>query len=614
MHPGGSQRSEPGRCGLVWPMRKLLFCLLVLPAAVAMAAEPAVTFDIQPRVVRLGESATASLTFRGLDNPVNPGFPEINGFQVQPAGTETSLSLRGDAQETTTTIKYTLVPVRSGKTTIGPFTYDDGKGHKFELPGVTLEVLDPSGAAAGGSAQPLFARMEPSTTNLYVQQVFDLVLKIYVSTRLNLHNPGSLQNMPAQGLVTRDWRRLDMTREAVDGEIYNVFRFSTKAQALTAARYDLAPVQRVELAGQKQRRRGPFGDDFFDSFFGVVPTESREIAIAPFTLDIRPLPAEGRPAAFSGAVGHYDFDMTAKPLELSAGDPVTLNFKIAGAGNIDGVQMPAFQPGDHFKAYDPKLTSQNINPNSATGEKTFEQVIIPKSEDARLIPEVTFAYFDPDRQSYQTIKRGPFPLAVRPKSRDQASLIVEQQGASPEASQKAATLGADIVYLKPAPRAWRTLGAAVWYAHPAALAAQALPALAVAAVFLLVRRRDHLAGDIAKSRRMQAPRTARAGIARARAAIAANDAKQFYEALWVAMSSYFGNRLNLAPGEVSSDRIDAAFAAAAFQGPQRQLVKDLFASCEQARFAGTPPFDAAASEKLIAELEDALRACERIAL
>jgi len=595
-------------------MRNIIYILtLLVVAAVSSAAEPSVTFDVQPRVIRMGESATATLTFQGMENPANPGFPNIAGFRVQGAGTETSLRIEDGKQTSAVTSKYRLIPERAGKTTIGPFTYDDGKGHKFELAGVTIEVLDAT-ATETGAQQPLFAKLEPSTTNLYVQQVFDLVLKVYVSSRLNLHQLGPLQNLPAQGLVIHQPQQIDTQREAIEGEIYNVYRFRLKAQSITAGRYDLAPVQRAELATQRKTRRGPFGDDFFDSFFGGVQTEGRDIAVQPFTLVIKDLPAKGRPPTFAGAVGRYAFDMTAKPLELSAGDPITLNFRISGRGNVDSVQMPSLALGDAFKTYDPKLTAQNVDPQAAAGEKTFEQVIIPKSENARLIPEVTFAYFDPEKEAYQTIRRGPFELTVHPPSRDLTSLIVEQHSAATDGSQKAEMLGADIIYLKPAPASWRSTGGRPWYAHPVAKASQAVPALAVAAAFLLIRRREKLAGDIAKSRRQLAPRAARAGIARAQEAIRANDAAQFYDALWEAMASYFGNRLNLAPGDVTADRIDAAFASASFDEKQRNLVMHLFASCEQARFGGMPAFDPDASNRLIAGLEDALRACEKVRL
>lgn len=594
-------------------MRIVTRGMAVLLAVVLRAAEPSVSFDIQPRVIRLGESAVASLTFRGLENPANPGFPQINGFDVQNAGTETSISIENGKQSSSVTSKYRLTPQRAGKTTIGPFTYDDGKGHKFELAGVTIEVLDTSPAATGAQ-QPLFARIEPSTTNLYVQQVFDLILKVYVSTRLNLHQLGPLQNLPAQGLVVHQPQQIDTQREAVDGEVFNVYRFRLKAQSITAGRYDLAPAQRAELVGQRRNRRGPFDDDFFGSFFGVVQTEGRDIAVQPLTLVIKDLPAEGRPPSFAGAVGQYTFDMSAKPLEVTAGDPVTLNFRIGGKGNVDSVQMPSFELGDDFKSYDAKLVAQNVDQQTASGEKSFEQVVIPRAATARMIPEVVFSFFDPEKDAYQTIRRGPFQLTVHPPAKDQASLIVEQHGTPADEPQKAALLGADIVYLKPAPRVWQAAGERPWYLHPAAVAAQAVPALSFAAAFLLIRRREKLAGDVARSRRQLAPKAARAGIARAQEAMRTQQAGPFYEALWEAMSSYFGNRLNLSPGDVTPERIGAVFAAAGCDARQRQLVRDLFNACEQARFGGVPAFDPAAAGRLIADLEESLRACEKIRL
>ncbi len=584
---------------------------MMFVAAVAMAAAPSVTFDIQPRILHVGESATASLTFHGMENPANPGFPQLDGFQVVSSGTETSFSLNNGVQDNAVTIKYTLIAQRVGKTTIGPFTYDDGKGHKYDLPGVVVEVVGQNATSQGGQ-QDLFARLEPATTNLYVQQIFDLILKIYVSTKLNLHGIGPLQNLPAQGLIVHQPQQLDTQREAINGEIFTVYRFAIKAQSITAGRYDLALTQRADLAVQRKRQRGPFGDDFFDSFFGGVQTEPHEIAVQPLTLVIKDLPAEGRPPSFAGAVGQFTFDMTSKPSELTAGDPVTLDFRVAGRGNIDSVQMPALALGDLFKTYDAKMTGQNANEQSATGDKSFEQVVIPKSENVKSIPEVVFSFFDPDKNSYQTIKRGPFNLVVHPASKDKQSLIVDGSGMSAEGAKKAELLGSDIVYLKPAPREYLSAGKIEWYAMPGTMAAQAVPVLAVAATFFLVRRREKLAGDIAKTRRQLAPKAARAGIARARSAMTANDAKQFYEALWEAMSSYFGNRFNLAPGDVSSDKIDSAFARAKFDAPERDLVKNLFLACEQARFGGAPTVDSTGGEKLIAELEDALRACEKI--
>lgn len=595
------------RNAITWIAGTVLACLCL-----TASAAPSVSFDIQPRVLRMGETATATLTFREMENPQDPGFPQLNGFQVQPAGTERSISINNGVQSVSTTIRYTLIPQVVGKTTIGPFTYDDGRGNRHELPAVTLEVAQ--GDAASNTGDLLFARIEPSTTNLYVQQVFDLVVRVYVSTRLNAHSLQPLQNLPAQGLVVRQPRQLESQREAINGEVYNVIRYALKAQAVSAGTYDLAPAQKAEIIAQGRSRRGPFGDSLFDNFFGGVQTEARDIKIAPIKLVIRDLPAAGRPTSFAGAVGQYTFEMTARPQELTAGDPVTLGFRIAGRGNVDSVQMPTLQLGELFKSYDAKLLTQNSDDAASTGDKTFEQVVIPKSSDAKEIPQVTFSYFDPDKNSYVSIARGPFPLAVRPAAKNTQSLIVESTGVPSGSKEKAELLGADIVYLKPAPRSFTRTTDVPWFRTRAALAMQTVPALAVAATYFLVRRREKIAGDVAKTRRLQAPKSARAGIERARAALAANDARQFHDALWEAMSSYFGNRLNLLPGDVTAQRIDDAFARAKYEGPLRRWVEELFAASEAARYGGAPKLDTQLATNQITGLEDALRSFEKIKL
>ena len=416
---------------------------------------------------------------------------------------------------------------------------------------------------------------------------------------------------PAQGLIIHQPQQRDTQQEAISGEVYTVYSFTVKAQSITSGRYDLTPAIQAQLASRR-KQPSPFDEGIFAGFFGGAQTEPHDLAVQPLALIVNDLPAEGRPASFSGAVGQFTFEMTGKPLELTAGDPVTLDFRIAGHGNIDSAQMPPLSSGEQFKVYEAKLTGQNANEQNATGEKTFEQVIIPKSETARMIPEIAFSFFDPEKRAYQTVTRGPVQLVVHAAAKEKQSLIVENSGTPLEKQNKTSILGADIVYLKSAPREFLHTDETAWFEKPFALAVQSVPALVVLATFVLVRRREMVAGDVVKSRRQLAPKTARAGIARARIALAANDANQFYEALWDAMSSYFGHRLNLAPGDVSADRIDVAFVRANFDGAQRELVKNLFASCEQSRFGGAPRLDSAHAEKLIAELGDALRACEKI--
>ena len=112
-------------------------------------------------------------------------------------------------------------------------------------------------------------------------------------------------------------------------------------------------------------------------------------------IEVLPLPEEGRPADFGGAIGQWKLDVTAKPTDVAVGDPITVTIKVSGNGNIDTVPMPKLGPLDGFKTYDPttKTTKDDLN---TTGERVMQQVLIAKSTDVKELPEVRLVYFNPE--------------------------------------------------------------------------------------------------------------------------------------------------------------------------------------------------------------------------
>lgn len=597
----------------------VLLALVFLMGPLGSALAASVEFDVQPRAIRIGEAAVCSLTVRGIDNPATPQLPAVAGLRITYSGTQQSFSMVNGQTDRSVTFTYQLVPLQAGRFTLGPFAYTAPAG-TFDLPGITLEVLPPdASASAGDEAQELsdllFAVVSSSRTNLYNQQMFDLDLAVY-SRGISLGGDVQLLNMPESGFRLQPFRELGSTREVVNNQIYDVRRFRARAQALTSGTFKIEPVLRVGIRTQRQRRRqdpfGMFGDSFFDDFFGNTQLVPQDVAPKPVTLAVLPLPEQGRPAGFSGAVGRFNFDMQVKPAELSAGDPITLTMQIVGDGNVENVSAPEIVSGDQFKVYEPKLVSKDASDGQSAGRKTFEQVVIPRSQDVKELPALTFAYFDPDVAAYQSITRGPFPLTVRPSSSAHAQ-VLQAPGGEPA---PAVLLGTDIVYLKPAPTRWRHAGEHPWYLQPSFLALQSVPPIALALMFLATRRRKMLARDVARARRERAPRAARAAVHKAETAAARGDRKAFFEAVWAAMSSYFGNRLNLAPGAVALENVLEALQRGRLDPTDIERVKALFGRCEQERFGaasgGSPTTDPL--EAVLEELSRVLRACERVRL
>lgn len=552
--------------------------------------------DVQPRSIQIGESATMSITIQGQNDAPAAQLPDIPGFQVSAGGRHQSMQISNGQQSSSVTYTYQLSPTEAGTFMVGPFALAAG-GETIQLPGIQVKV-----EGTRNLADLLFALISTEATNIFHQQSFDLTISIY-SRDLNLDSNVQLVDMPTTGLKLQEFRPLGNAREMFNNQLYDVRRYRCRATALTAGEFMLAPVLRVGILTQRQRQR-----DLFDpfGFFGGMESRPQDVTARPLTLAVKPLPNDGRPANFAGAVGRFSFDATAKPTELTAGDPVTLTVTLSGEGNIDVVSPPQIVAGNGFRTYEPKLIVNEIDAARGVGRKVFEQVVIPKTAEATNLTALSFSYFDPESARYETVTRGPFMFVLHPGSNDSSRLV--QAGENQQAASR--RLGADIGYLKPAPRRWTKIGDRPWFSHPAFIGFQTAPPLALALVFLAVRRRNELSRDISKARRQQAPKAARAALATAEQALASDNRRDYFEALWEAMASYFGHRHNLSPGEVTRDSVLARLPRGLKPELAAQL-RDMFDRCEQERFGltggGPIPVE---DRNLHQQLSGILRACE----
>ena len=566
-----------------------------------------VSFDVQPRLLNLGEAAQATLTFHGVRSAPNVDFPQTDGLQITGTGQQMQFGTGGSQVSLT----YNLFPQKPGHFVIGPYTLDYN-GEKIQIPEVALDVRAPNGDAAATN-EMLFARLTLPADPPYVHQVFDIVLGIYALPGVELtRDVNLLGGFPESGFVIGNFEELQTVREEVGGQFYNLRRFRAKARALTAGSFDVHPALRVGVVDPNQRRqqRDPFG--FFDPFGGPAATPVT-LPVPSAKLDVRAIPAEGRPAGFAGAVGQFQFAMDVRPRELKVGEPITVSLRLQGSGNVSAALPPSYRDADLFKAYEARQVGDVPDPTAESGAKIFEQVVIPRSDALKELPALEFSFFDPATAQYRTVSAGPFPLTVHPSANGDGALLLQVPGAA-AAGGGSLVLGTDIVYLKSAPARWRNGGGLA--AHvPLLVAVHAAAPLALAGLFFATRRRNRLATDVALARRQKAPRSARANLRKAEAALKESGAPAaVFSALAAAASDYFGHRLNLPPGAVEAPLILEKLRAAQADEPALAKWREFFALSDQIRYASTADLSPADLETWIATLTSLLRRAERLRL
>lgn len=125
----------------------------------------------------------------------------------------------------------------------------------------------------------------------------------------------------------------------------------------------------------------------------VVRAESASVVV-------RPLPEEGRPADFTGAVGVLTLSTRVDASEARVGDPFVLTMRVDGVGNVKLLPRPALELS--WASVVPGSERVRVDSTGARvrGVKEFDYLVTPMRSGPVLLPVLRYAYFDPYRAEY----------------------------------------------------------------------------------------------------------------------------------------------------------------------------------------------------------------------
>ena len=559
--------------------RWALVSVLMLLLAVRARADLAVNATVSPQRAEVGEPMVLSIEVKGAQDIAPPALGNIDGIDVQYLGPSTQVAIINGQVNASVQHRYSLTATRPGRFTLGPFTIAY-QGKTYRTAALAVDVVAAAAQGQGGAAAGatpgapglrLTLAVPPGEVYLHQRLPIDITLYVPTATRVaDLQYP----SLSADGLSVDKIPEPTQRQQVIDGQAYQLVHFQTSAIPLRAGSLVLGPATlRLNLLS---RRRGVANDPFFQRFFAEDPfaTERRpmEVRSEAVTLNVLPLPEDGKPATFSGAVGQFTLQVSAAPTELNAGDPITLHMAVSGTGNLADAGAPELINAGGFRTYEPRVVKgDNLS-------KIFEQVLMPNDAKVAAVPSVRFSYFDPQSRRYATLESQPIALVVRaPQGAAHPEIV---GGEAPQRAAAPEQLGRDIVYIKDDPGPWSSRSRP-WYGSLFFLLWQPVPLGLLAAAIWYDRRRQRLAGDRRFARFSQAAKTARRGLASAAAALAANDRAAFYDAVSRSMQEYLGAKLDLPLGGIDVVAIDGCGLPAACT----QRIRAFFDICEQVRFA-----------------------------
>ena len=139
------------------------------------------------------------------------------------------------------------------------------------------------------------------------------------------------------------------------------------------------------------------GSSYFQNF---------EAPVAPLRINVRPLPDQGRPADFSGAVGQrFELRQTLDRDSVHPNDLVTATYALSFDGYCPSNVYPKVERlSKEFKVYDPKeveRTSRRV---------AWTQTLVPRTAQATNTAHVSFNYYNPRTKRYEVTRAEPLKL------------------------------------------------------------------------------------------------------------------------------------------------------------------------------------------------------------
>lgn len=579
-----------------------LFC-----AAVALfdraAFAASFTASLDRDTMTLGDQATLSLKFDGVQPQDAPAIPDIPGLQFQYVGPSSSFSVINGQVSSSITYNYMVSAQREGQYTI-PGMRITVAGQRLDSTPLRLVVTRanaPPAAELASGQDPAFLKLTLPKSKVYIGEPMLGQLELYVRDDASL-NGIQLTSSPADGFTCgkiaeeQGMRR----RVQVGNHTYTVIPVAVPLTAVRAGALSAGPFTATIVVTLPSRNQT--GDSFFDQFFNRGEQKQLQLATDQINVQAVPLPDQNKPANFTGAIGDFTMTATAGPTTVTVGDPITVRVQISGRGAFDSVTLPPQDAWRDFKTYPPTVKLETSDQFGLQGTKTFEQIISPENAAIHSLPPLTFSYFNPDDNQYHTLTQAAVPLTVNPAGSTPAPSLALGRNPLTEnaAPQDVLPIKQDIGRLSQS-----TVPLVV---QPAFLAVQSLPVLAFVAAFVWRKRVDNLANNPRLRRRRAVAQLIASGMEDLKKYAATNQPDEFFATLFRLLQEQLGERLDCPASAITENVVDEHPLLRGAPAATRDALREQFQLCNQARYApvrGTSELNSVAGqfEKLIGELQ-----------
>ena len=386
---------------------KALLVLFLFFLGVSSYMKAQVTFDAKVSKKRLGLNERLRIDFimnENGDNFVSPAF--TNFLVVSGPQQSVNRSWVNGVSSFSKTYTYFLTPKSKGTFILGQaeITINEEVYKTFPIEiEVTEAVEKPNDPNNIDYLTDENIRLvaEISNSSPFLNEGLTVVYKLYFRNPISITDVQELES-PSYGDFWSN--KINIGRAQVNprgrykGEPFNeVVWQKVVLYPQKSGKLDLEPLTLNLSLTVPSNRRDLFGRR-------ILRQGQKTITAGRRILNVKPLPLEGQPESFSGAVGEFDFDVILSKDELKASESFQAKIKVDGKGNLNLFKLPEINVPNTLEVYEPER-SEKIKTTLTGTQGSIEEnyTIVPQYQGKYPIPQIQFSFFNPKMKTYKTL-------------------------------------------------------------------------------------------------------------------------------------------------------------------------------------------------------------------
>tara|TARA_B100001057_G_scaffold471212_1_gene533313 strand:- start:8010 stop:9770 length:1761 start_codon:yes stop_codon:yes gene_type:complete len=384
-------------------MRYLIKILLIF---VSICLNAQVDFEIRVSKKKLASNERLRIDFVMNENGDNFTPPSFSKFNLI-AGPNQSISnswINGK-RTFSKTYTYFLSPKGKGIYKIGSAEITIN-GNIYKTKPISINVSDAVNKPSKTTSTEYLADenihlvADISNVNPFLNEAISITYRLYFRDPIKISDAREIKSPKFQDFWTNsiDIPQLKVVSGNYNGESYNevlwkkTVLYPQKNGKLTIEPLALNLVVEIPT---KQR-------DFFGNI--IYKQVTRSVTAGKKVLSVKDLPKRNKPDSFLGAVGEFSLDFLIEKKSLKVSESLEAVVKVSGTGNLKLFDLPDIKVPNSFELFEPeyneKITTK-IQGMSGNVKNTY--TIVPNYPGKYPIPKIEFTYFDPKKESYQTL-------------------------------------------------------------------------------------------------------------------------------------------------------------------------------------------------------------------